>query len=122
MRILVIADEPAKFQLWLANEASPALQSVGEQAARGAEVFHDLTCVKCHAIGGTGADARVAPDLTHIASRRTLAAGAVDENTPANLAGWLKNPDYSKPGSHMPNLRLSDAQVNDLVTYFETLR
>ncbi len=122
MRILVVAEEPAQFEAWQAHEASPAPKPADARAAEGARIFRDLTCVKCHAIGGTGADARVAPDLTHIASRRTLAAGAVDENTPANLARWLHDPDDFKPGSHMPNLRLSDAQVNDLVTYFETLR
>jgi cytochrome c oxidase subunit 2 len=122
MRILVVAEDPAQFEAWQAHEALPAPAPSDPRAVHGAEIFRDLTCVKCHAIGGTGEGARVAPDLTHLASRRTLAAGAVGENTPATLAAWLRNPDDFKPGSHMPNLRLSDAQVDDLVTYFETLR
>jgi cytochrome c oxidase subunit 2 len=64
---------------------------------------------------------RIAPDLTHLASRATLAAGAI-ENSPATLARWIEDPDAIKPGSHMPNLHLSPAQVSDLVAYFETLR
>jgi cytochrome c oxidase subunit II len=132
MRILVVAEEVGQFEAWQAHEASPAAAPTDARAAHGAQIFRDLTCVKCHSVtmgtsppnpvGGASEGARIAPDLTHLASRRTLAAGAVDENTPATLAGWLKNPDDFKPGSHMPNLRLSDAQVNDLVTYFETLR
>ena len=65
--------------------------------------------------------ARVAPDLTHLASRATLAAGAI-ENSPATLARWLADPEAIKPSSHMPNLHLSSAQVSDLVAYFETLQ
>jgi cytochrome c oxidase subunit II len=122
MRILVIAEPPEVFEAWQRHEAEAAPPPAEAAALRGDRLFHDLTCVKCHAIGGGGADARVAPDLTHLASRRTLAAGAVAENTPETLAAWLREPDAFKPGSHMPNLRLSDAQVGSLVAYFETLR
>jgi cytochrome c oxidase subunit 2 len=109
----------------------------GDAVARGARIFQERTCIDCHAVQGlagggvlvAGLDgrsgvrgpARVAPDLTHLASRTTLAAGAA-KNTPGELARWLANPDAIKPGSHMPNLHLSEAQVNDLVAYFETLR
>jgi len=73
----------------------------------------------CHTIIGTTAQSRVGPDLTHVASRHTLAAGALD-NTPANLAAWLHDPNQFKPGSNMPDFRLSDAEVNALVAYLET--
>ena len=59
--------------------------------------------------------------LTHIASRRMLAAGAA-ENTPENLAIWLHDPNKFKPGSNMPNLQLSTDDVRDLVAYLETLK
>jgi cytochrome c oxidase subunit 2 len=61
------------------------------------------------------------PDLTHLASRQTLAAGVVLNNQ-TNLAQWLKNPQQIKPGTLMPNLQLTDAQVTDLVQYLETLK
>jgi cytochrome c oxidase subunit 2 len=59
----------------------------------------------------------VAPDLTHLASRKTLAAGVLD-NTPDSLARWLRDPQSIKPGSHMPSLKLTDAEAADLVAYF----
>jgi cytochrome c oxidase subunit 2 len=80
-----------------------------------------MTCVSCHAIGGTGATAAYGPDLTHLAERRTLGAGVL-VNTAANLSRWLKNPQAIKDGCHMPNAQLTDAQVESLVAYFETLR
>jgi cytochrome c oxidase subunit 2 len=63
----------------------------------------------------------IGPDLSHIASRNTLAAGVL-RNTPENLAAWLRNPQKVKPGNHMPNLGLTDAQINDLVTFLEKLK
>lgn len=120
MRIRVVAQPAAEFDAWLANESRPGVVSADEAAVRGAHIFQERTCARFHAVGGV-TDARVAPDLTHLASRATLAAGAA-ENTPAELARWLEDPDTIKPSSHMPNLHLTDAQVNDLVAYFETLR
>jgi cytochrome c oxidase subunit 2 len=80
-----------------------------------------LSCLNCHAINGTAATARVGPDLTHLASRRTLGAGVV-ENTPANLRRWLTDPQKIKPGVKMPDYKFTDAQVRQLTDYFETLR
>ncbi|MEJ2748644.1 MAG: c-type cytochrome, partial [Anaerolineae bacterium] len=61
------------------------------------------------------------PDLTHLGSRQTLAAGVLD-NTPADLAAWLGNPQAIKPGAHMPNLNLTPDEVHALVTYLESLQ
>jgi cytochrome c oxidase subunit II len=123
MRLRVVAHEAAEFEAWQAHEAGPAPVPLGGAAARGASVFREHTCVSCHNItvpyGAPGP--RVAPDLTHLASRATLAAGAV-ENTPETLARWLQDPDAIKPGSHMPNLHLAADEVTGLVAYFETLR
>lgn len=81
----------------------------------------NMPCASCHAIGGTSARGVVGPDLTHLASRVTLAAGRL-QNTPEQLSAWLHDPDEFKPGSHMPNLRLTDDQRNDIVYYLETLK
>jgi cytochrome c oxidase subunit 2 len=75
----------------------------------------------CHAIRGTSAGAVSAPDLTHLMSRRTLAAGAL-ANTPGNLEGWIQNPQDVKPESLMPNQYLSAQQLTDVLAYMETLQ
>jgi cytochrome c oxidase subunit 2 len=80
-----------------------------------------MTCVNCHPIRGVSAAANAAPDLTHLASRRTLGAGVL-QNTPVELARWLRNPQAIKPGCRMPDLNLTEAQVDDLVSYFESLK
>ena len=87
----------------------------------GREVFLHSTCVMCHTIQGTTAAARVGPDLTHVASRSRIASEIIP-NTPAAMARWLHDPPAEKPGSLMPNLHLSDKDVNALVAYLGTLK
>jgi len=77
--------------------------------------------VNCHAVGGTNANGRFGPDLSHFMSRDTLAAGAAP-NTPENLRLWLRNPGAIKPGSLMPAMQLSDEDVNAVADYLESLR
>jgi cytochrome c oxidase subunit 2 len=121
MRIRVIADDPATFKAWAANQhtqavaPSDAVQQVGEQHVM------RYSCASCHTIEGTAARGRVGPDLTHLGSRQSLAAGRL-ANTPGNLSAWLHNPDEFKPGSHMPNLRLTDEQRGAIVQYLEGLK
>jgi len=83
-------------------------------------VFLSSSCVMCHAIGGTPAGSRIGPDLTHLASRRTIAAGTLP-NTRGNLAGWIVNPQAIKPGVRMPSTRLDSDDFQALLTYLETL-
>ncbi len=121
MRIRVIAQTPEEFHQWeQAQLAIPPTPTVGP-AAQGAHDFQELSCASCHTIRGTSADRRIGPDLTHIASRQTIAAGRLD-NTPANLAEWLLEPNLIKPGCKMPNLHLPRQQQYALVAYLETLR
>ena len=121
MRIVVIADSPTDFEAWERKERAPAPAPVSEAEVRGARIYADKTCVKCHAIGGLGEQSRVAPDLTHLAARRTLGAGVLT-NTKENLALWLEKPQEVKPQSHMPDLKLTKGEVADLVAYFESLK
>jgi cytochrome c oxidase subunit 2 len=122
MLIRVIAHPPQEFDAWLAAQASPALPPLqGSDAERGAQLFKERTCVNCHAIAGTGADARVGPDLTHIGSRETLGTGILT-NTPQNLADWIADPQRIKPGVLMPNLKLNADEVRAISAYLETLR
>lgn len=121
MRIRVIADSPAAFSQWAAQEQKNGLASQASAAQRGHQYVMNMPCASCHAIEGTSAQGIVGPNLTHIGSRETLAAGRL-HNTPAELSAWLRDPDEWKPGSHMPNLRLTDDQRNDIVYYLETLK
>ena len=112
MRIMVIADSPDDFAAWVKQQASTPPKPVTADEQLGAKIYRENICTNCHLRS-------VGPDLTHIASRRTLAAGAL-ENTPENLAAWLHDPDDFKPGSNMPNFKLSDGDVRALVAFLET--
>ncbi len=122
MRILVVAEEPSKFEQWQQAQLQPSRAPTNDGAAKGLALFRTSTCINCHAIGGVpGANARVAPDLTHVASRRQLGAGIL-ENTPANMRRWLKNPQHIKPGVLMPDFNFTDQELDQLGEYLETLR
>ena len=121
MRLLVVADDPPAFDAWLARQLAPADAPTAGEAARGERVFHDQACGNCHAIAGRGFDGRAAPDLTHLAARATLGAGVTD-NTPADLAAWLRDPQAIKPGAHMPDFKLGDTEVGDLSAYLGAMR
>jgi cytochrome c oxidase subunit II len=113
MGFYVFADPAADFRSWLARQSKPA-------SGAGNALFDDK-CGACHAIRGTSAKSDVGPDLTHVASRTSLAALTLP-NTPERLAQWIRDPQSVKPGSQMPALRLTNAEIAKLVTYLETLR
>ena len=101
MTLFVIAEARDDYERWAARQREPAAPPVGADVQRGREIFETTTCAMCHAIAGTRAQARHAPDLTHVASRLTLAAGTID-NTPATRAAWIIDPQRIKPGANMP--------------------
>jgi cytochrome c oxidase subunit 2 len=113
MALLVIAEPPAQFARWLANQAKPAASSPGLQA------FMGVGCSGCHEISGAPQKSRYGPDLSHFGSRRTIAAGTLS-NTPENLADWIHDPQAIKPGNKMPNLGLSDPEIQIVVRYLES--
>jgi cytochrome c oxidase subunit 2 len=119
MLLQISADSAEDFDTWVRAQKQPANQDDKELAGR--HVFETTSCVNCHAVGGTNGTGRFGPDLTHLMSRRTIAAGAA-ENTPENLRLWIQNPDSIKPGSLMPAMKLSDAELDALVRYLETLQ
>jgi cytochrome c oxidase subunit 2 len=119
MLLRVYVDSPEDFDAWVRRQQQPANQDVTEAAGR--HVFESTACVNCHAITGTNGTGRFGPDLTHLMSRRTIASGAA-ENSPQNLRLWIQNPDAIKPGSLMPAMKLSDADLDALVRYLETLQ
>lgn len=121
MRFIVVAEPREAFEAWQREQLAPAPEPVTPAQRRGRELFLENTCVNCHAINGTPAQARVAPDLTHIMSRRALGAGIVPNTIPA-LRLWLEDPHVVKRGVKMPSYRFTDRQLDDLVAYFETLQ
>jgi len=120
MALRVVADEPERYETWAARQRQPAAEPSGVQAQRGRDLFLGTSCVMCHAISGTDASARRAPDLTHLASRQTLAAGTLANNAD-NLAAWIRNPQQFKPGSNMPASNLPDDDLRALVAYLQSL-
>jgi cytochrome c oxidase subunit 2 len=119
MLLRISVDGPEDFASWVRAQQKPAVEDAGAIAGR--RVFERNACMNCHAVGGTPADGRFGPDLTHLMSRTTLAAGAA-ENTHDNLRLWIQNPSVIKPSSLMPSMKLSDADLNAVVSYMETLR
>jgi cytochrome c oxidase subunit II len=119
MLLRVSVDSPEEFAEWVRQQQRPAVAD--ERVAAGRRVFETTACINCHSINGTVANGRFGPDLTHLMSRTTIAAGAA-LNTPENLRLWIQNPEAIKPGSLMPAMKLSDSDLDVLVGYLETLR
>jgi cytochrome c oxidase subunit II len=123
MLLRVYADTPEQFAAWVAQQKKPALQDFAGNAAatEGQTVFMHNACINCHAVGGTVANGRFGPDLTHIASRDTIASGAV-QNTPENLRKWIDDPNSLKPGSLMPPMHLNNHDLDVITAYLTQLR
>ena len=121
MALLVIAQPVAEFTTWYANEMGNAVAPANPAAARGRAVFLTAACPFCHTIRGTESAGTVAPDLTHLASRQTLAAGTMP-NGRGNLGGWIVAPQAIKPGNQMPAIALPPKDLAALLDYLVTLR
>jgi cytochrome c oxidase subunit II len=115
MILYAVVQSRAQFDSWLKQESRPATPTSG------AQLFENVGCGNCHQIRGTAAAGQVGPDLTHVASRQILAAGAIP-NDRADLTEWIRDPQHVKPGNKMPQLHLSQQQLTALVDYLETLR
>ena len=120
MHLMVVALAPADYAQWVAHEGSDAVTPGDPLAQAGQQVFLGTTCVYCHAIRGTPAAGEVGPDLTHLASRLTLAAGSLENNT-GNLGGWIMDPQHIKPGALMPPALLTGQQLQELLAYLNSL-
>jgi cytochrome c oxidase subunit 2 len=119
MLLRVYADTPEQFDAWVKSQKQPGAQV--EAVAAGRHVFETQACMNCHTIAGTVATGAFGPDLTHLMSRATIAAGIVP-NTPQNLRAWIQDPNTVKPGALMPAMQLSDEETNEVVAYLSTLQ
>ena len=121
MLLRVYVQTPADFAAWVSQQKRPAQQELGGSSAEGQTVFMHNACISCHTISGTAATGSFGPDLTHLASRDTIASGAV-QNTPENLHKWIDNPDSMKPGSLMPSMHLNSHDLDAITAYLSQLR
>ena len=120
MRMEAIVQTSDQFQIWVKQQQAPMAAMTGD-AAKGQQVFLGSACIACHTIDGTPAQGKVGPNLTHFASRSTF-AGATFDITPLSLDNWLANPPAVKPGTQMPNLNLSKADIDSLVAFLTSLK
>ena len=121
MLLIVIAQPRVEFDAWLRDNEAPGRVPIGVDAQRGEQVFLAQACASCHQIRGTTAQGRVGPDLTHVATRTTLAAGGIPNDRP-HLEAWVRDPQHDKPGNKMPEVRLSRSDLTALVAYLEDLK
>jgi cytochrome c oxidase subunit 2 len=117
----VVVESDGEFAKWLDDMRQPGRDPTDAAVRRGRDVFMQARCAACHTIRGSDAAGQAAPDLTHIASRRTLGAGSLP-NTPGNLATWIRDSQRVKPGNQMPPNPLAAEDLQALVSYLETLR
>ena len=121
MALQLIAQPPAEFARWYEEGLRPAAPPTDSLARAGMRVFLGKPCAMCHNINGLPASGQVAPDLTHLASRRTIAAGVLP-NTKGHLGGWILNPQAIKPGVRMPPNGLSPDELDALLAFLGGLR
>jgi cytochrome c oxidase subunit 2 len=116
----VAMPEPA-FREWLRGQAAPAVEPTDPFLVAGQAAFMRSGCASCHAIRGTAADGAAGPDLTHLASRQTIAAGTLPNHI-GTLAGWIADPQGIKPGNRMPPATaLSGAELRAVAAYLASL-
>ena len=121
MALEVHAHAPEAFERWRQAQLLSPPQPADPQAQRGQALFQSTQCAMCHAVQGTIARGRRAPDLSHFASRRTIGAGTLP-NTPTHLASWIADPHRHKPGVNMPANPMSSEDLAALVAYLGTLK
>jgi cytochrome c oxidase subunit 2 len=121
MALHVVAQSKAEYQKWVDQQRETAHTPTDSVQSRGLEVFLTGQCAMCHSIEGTSAGSHAGPDLTHLASRRTIAAGTLP-NTRGALAGWIVDPQQVKPGVRMPPNMLRPKDLDALLTYLQSLK
>jgi cytochrome c oxidase subunit II len=121
MGMLIIAESKEDFERWRNHQISSALPPGDPERQRGMEIFLSKPCIMCHQVRGTDAGGRVAPDLTHVGSRRYIGAGTL-ETTRGNIAAWIIDPHSVKPGVNMPTIQLEPDEVQPLASYLEGLK
>jgi cytochrome c oxidase subunit 2 len=121
MALDIVAEPEAEFERWLDAVRAPAPDPQTPEQRRGHDIFMANRCSGCHTVTGTEAHGQVAPDLTHVASRRSIGAGTLP-NTREHLGDWVRDPQASKPGNQMPPNALPADDLRALIAYLGTLK
>jgi cytochrome c oxidase subunit II len=121
MSFWVIAEPQAKFDAWFRSQLQDAVATTTPYLQQGQQIFLNHECVFCNQIRGTTASGQSAPNLTHFASRRGIAANTLP-NIKGNLAGWILDPQSIKPGNHMATVEVSSTELHPLIDYLESLK
>jgi cytochrome c oxidase subunit 2 len=121
MALWVIAEPEAQYEAWYRRQLLAAAPPADSVASAGLKAYLGNSCVMCHTIRGTTSGGTNGPDLTHLGSRRSLAAGTIP-NTPGHLGGWIVDPQSIKPGTGMPPNQLRPDELRALISYLEGLK
>ena len=121
MAFSVIAEDSDSFERWIQAQRVTAPEPSTEQSRRGRQIIQSGPCAMCHTVRGTAAGSRAGPDLTHVATRSTLAAGTLP-NTRDNMLRWISDPQGVKPGNRMPPIRLSTDDLQAVVAFLQELK
>jgi cytochrome c oxidase subunit 2 len=121
MAVLVIAESPDDYGRWVDAQRQQAAESSDQEVQAGKAVFMSKPCAACHTIRGTMALGTTGPDLTHVGSRQTIAAGLFD-TTRGSLAAWIADPQTLKPGNNMPMVPLSSDELRQVSAYLASLK
>jgi cytochrome c oxidase subunit 2 len=121
MAMFIIAEPQSKYEEWVKQQQKSSETPLDPRAAQGKQVFLTSSCAMCHSIDGTEAGSHVGPDLTHLASRSTIAAGTLP-NTRGALAGWIVDAQGIKPGVRMPPNTIAPQDLDALLTYLQSLK
>jgi len=120
MKMLVVAQEPEEFRRWVERQGRPVEPPRTDLARSGRDKFLNSACISCHRVEGTRAQGEIGPDLTHFGSRRTIAAGIL-ENNRENLRLWLEKTDSIKPGNLMQFPEMDEQTIREIAAYLESL-
>jgi cytochrome c oxidase subunit 2 len=121
MALDVAVESPEQFDAWRQAQLQPAATPADGDLASGQNLFLSKACVLCHAIAGTRAGGVTGPDLTHVASRKSIAAGTL-ANSQANLGLWIADPTRIKPGTAMPKVKLTGDELAKITAYLASLK
>jgi cytochrome c oxidase subunit II len=122
MAFYVVAEIPEAFDKWLASERGSASEPGSAFLQTGKRLFIASGCGACHAVRGTEATGAIGPDLTHVGSRRSIAAGIYPNNA-GTVAGWIASAQHLKPGNKMPSFDvLRGEELRAVASYLESLK
>jgi cytochrome c oxidase subunit II len=117
MAFTVFAKEPQDYAAWIESQSAPAKSPASDAERNGAMLFTAAGCGACHTIDRTAADGKIGPDLTHLASRRSV---GIDQSPVShdNIVRFLSDGQTVKPGNHMPEFKVLRPHERDAIASY----